>query len=202
MLAVAVVLSPGDGAKSRAVTAFPQLVLMVGEIILGYVRQNAGRIRSVPYRLRERGLQALDQDLSVEGFAQEADCSRFQGPVAVACDGKSGDKDEGKALALGEQMGLQVEPVHNGHPDIGYHAGRIAEVGRSQEIFGRGEGMDRIAKRLDQICGGGANRAVIVDDRYHLRVGQGDAFWKTTRGCPLSPRSGRLRRKWRPENHT
>jgi hypothetical protein len=38
MLAVAVVLSRGDGAKSRAVTAFPQLVLMVGEIILAYVR--------------------------------------------------------------------------------------------------------------------------------------------------------------------
>jgi hypothetical protein len=133
-----------------------------------------GRIRSVPGRLRERGPQALNQGLSVEGFAQETDCSRFQGSVAVACDRKSGDKDEGRALALGEQMGLQVEPAHNGHPDIGYHAGRIAEVGRSQKIYGRGEGMDGIAKRLDEICGGGANRAVIVDDRYDLRVGQAD----------------------------
>jgi hypothetical protein len=38
MLAVAVVLSGGDGAKFRAAPTFPQLVLMVGEIILGYVR--------------------------------------------------------------------------------------------------------------------------------------------------------------------
>lgn len=133
-----------------------------------------GRIRSVPGRLRERGLQALDQGLSVERFAQEAGCSRFQGSIAVACDGKSGDKDERKALAPGEQMGLQVEPAHNRHPDIGYHAGGIAEVGRSQKIFGRGEGVDGIAKRPDEICGGGANRAVIVDDRYDLRVGQED----------------------------
>jgi len=38
MLAIAVVLPPGDDAKSRAVIAFPQLVLMVGEIILAYIR--------------------------------------------------------------------------------------------------------------------------------------------------------------------
>jgi hypothetical protein len=38
MLAVAVVLSRGDVAKSRAVTAFPQVVFTVVEIILAYVR--------------------------------------------------------------------------------------------------------------------------------------------------------------------
>jgi hypothetical protein len=38
MLAVAAIPSGGDGAKSRAVIAFPQLVLMVGEIILAYIR--------------------------------------------------------------------------------------------------------------------------------------------------------------------
>jgi hypothetical protein len=38
MLAVAVVFSEGDGVKSGAAIAFPQLVLMVGEIILAYIR--------------------------------------------------------------------------------------------------------------------------------------------------------------------
>jgi hypothetical protein len=65
-------------------------------------------------------------------------------------------------------MGLQVEPAHNRHSDVGYYAGCIVEAGRSQEIFGRGKGMDDIAKRPDEICGGSANRAIIVDNRYDL----------------------------------
>lgn len=126
----------------------------------------------MPGRLRQRGFQAFDQGLSVEGLAQEAGCARFQRPVAVAFDRESGDKDEGGCPASGKQVILQVEPAHSRHSDVGYHAGCIVEVARYQEIFGGGKGMDDIAKRPDEICGGGADRAIVVDNRYDLWVGQ------------------------------
>jgi len=42
----------------------------------------------------------------------------------------------------------------------------VVEVGRSQEILGRGKCMDDVAKRPDEIPGSGANRVIVIDDRY------------------------------------
>jgi len=140
---------------------------MVGEIIHAYSRLaqrrigSSARCRAV---LGQRGFEAFDQDFPVEWFAQEAGCSRLQGPVAIAFDGKGRDEDEGKGLALGQQVGLQIESAHGRHSDIGYHARCVVEVGRSQEIFGRGKCMDDVAKRPDEIPGGGANRVIVIDD--------------------------------------
>ena len=91
---------------------------------------------------------------------------------------KAVTKMKGKVVALGKQVGLQIEPAHVRHSDIGYHARCVVEVGRSQEIFGRGERMDDVAKRPDEIAGGGANRAIIVDDRYDWWVGQRGSSWR------------------------
>lgn len=102
---------------------------MFREIIHGYRWLARRRIGSFDYRPRQRGFQAFDQDLSVEWFAQEAGCSRFQRPVAIAFDGKRRDEDEGKARTFGEQVGLQIEPAHGRHSDIGYHAGCLVELG-------------------------------------------------------------------------
>ena len=154
---------------------------MFGEIIHGYrwlAQRRIGSFARCRAVLSQRGFEAFDQGLPVEWFAQEAGCSRPQGPVAIAFDGKGRDEDEGKGTASGEQVGLQIQAAHGRHSDIGYHARSVVEVGRSQEIFGRGKCMDHVAKRPDEIPGGGANRTIIVDDRYDWWVGQGGFSWR------------------------
>ena len=60
---------------------------MFGEIILGYRRLAQRRIGSFAgccAVLGQRGFEAFDQGLPVERLAQEAGCSRLQGPFAIA----------------------------------------------------------------------------------------------------------------------
>ena len=77
---------------------------MFGEIIHAYrslAQRRIGSFARCRDVLSQRGFEAFDQGLSVEWFAQEAGCSRLQGPVAIAFDGKGSDEDDGKGLALG-----------------------------------------------------------------------------------------------------
>jgi hypothetical protein len=112
---------------------------MVGEIILAYnepARQRTGSFAPCRAVSRQRSFEARDQGFSVEWFAQEAGCSRLQGPIAIALDGKSRDENDRKAAPVGEQVGLQFKPAHGGHSDIRYDARRVVKTGRSQELFG------------------------------------------------------------------
>jgi hypothetical protein len=141
---------------------------MVRGTILAYIRFRTEAVSVLFIRcravLRQRSVEALDQDLTVEGFDQKADCARLQRPGAIAFDRESSDENEWKASSLGKQVGLQLESAHHRHPDIRYDAGRVIQVGRTQEFFGRCKCMDDVAERSDEIAGRGANRPIIVDD--------------------------------------
>jgi len=110
------------------------------------------------------GVEAFDQGFSGERFCQEAGRSRLQGSRASVVDGESRDENEGHAVSLGAQMGLQIETAHRRHLNIGYHARGVVQVRRSQEFLGRTERMDDVSERPHEIVGRGANGAVVVDD--------------------------------------
>ena len=81
-------------------------------------------------------MQAADQSLAVEGLGKKTHRSRGQRFRSAAFLGKGGDEDGGHAFALGNQMPLEIDPAHARHSDIGNQTGRIADAGRSQELFG------------------------------------------------------------------
>jgi hypothetical protein len=110
------------------------------------------------------GIEAVDQGFSGEGLGQETGRSRLEGSHASVVDGEGGDENEGYAVPLGKQMGLQLETVHRWHLNIGYHARGVIEVRRSQEFLGRSERMNDVSERPHEIAGRATNGAVIVDD--------------------------------------
>jgi hypothetical protein len=82
----------------------------------------------------------------------------------VALDRESGDENERQTVSAGKQVGLQFEPAHGRHSDIRDHARCVTKVGRSQELLGRRECMDGVAKRSHEVVGRAANGYIIVDD--------------------------------------
>ena len=174
--------------QSHSVPFHLQLVQMFGPLIPTYRRRArgiefvlvvAGGLASPGARRRSNsggsfarriavllqgGVEAFDQGFSGEGFCQETGRSRLQGSRASVVDGESRDENEGHAVSLGTQMGLQIETAHRRHLNIGYHARGIIQVRRFQEFLGRGERMNDVSERPHEIVGRGANGAVIVDD--------------------------------------
>src|SRR5438067_1697869 len=55
------------------------------------------------------GVEAVDQGFSGEGLGQETGRSRLQGSRASVLDGEGRDENERQPVALGEQVGLQLE---------------------------------------------------------------------------------------------
>ena len=110
------------------------------------------------------GIEAIDQGFSGEGLCQETNRSRFQGSYASVVDGERSDENEGYAVSLGKQMGLQIETIHRRHLNISYHARGVIHVRRGQEFFGRGERMNDVPERPQEIAGRATDGAVIVDD--------------------------------------
>lgn len=162
MLSLPSVFLRDGAAKSRAATVHVQLVQMFRGIILAYIDLDSRARRCA--MLCERGIEAFDQRISVKRLDQKADRARLHGSGPIGFDGEGRDENEREAPAVGNQAGLQVEPAHRRHPDIGYHAGCVVQLRRVQEFFGRRIGLDRVAKRPDKIVGRGTDRHVIVDD--------------------------------------
>lgn len=110
------------------------------------------------------GIETCDQGFPVERLGQVADRPGLQGSHAIALDGEGGDENERQAVSPGKQVGLQFEAAHGRHSDIRYHARCVTQLGRSQELLGRREAMDGVAKRSYEVVGRGANGPIIVDD--------------------------------------
>jgi hypothetical protein len=53
--------------------------------------------------------------------------------------GKAMMKMIGTTCSRGRKHGLQVQPAHSWHMDVGDQARRVLPAGRSEESFGRGE---------------------------------------------------------------
>ena len=110
------------------------------------------------------GIEAVNQGFSGEGLGQETGRSRLDGSHACVVDGEGSDENEGYAVSLGKQMGLQLETVHRRHLNIGYHARGVIQVRRPQEFLGRSECMNDVSERPHEIAGRATNGAVIVDN--------------------------------------
>ena len=110
------------------------------------------------------GIEASNQGFPIEGLGQIADRPGLQSSRAIALDGEGGDENEWQAISPGKQVGLQVETAHGRHSDIRDHARCVTQMGRSQELLGRREGMDGVAKRSHEVVGRCANGPIIVDD--------------------------------------
>src|SRR5258708_29981979 len=87
----------------------------------------------------QRGVEVVDNLLAVDGLAEEPRSARRLGALAEAVRGKGSDEDDRHHLFPGEKHGLQVQPAHSWHMDVGDQARRVLPAGRSEESFGRGE---------------------------------------------------------------
>jgi hypothetical protein len=110
------------------------------------------------------GIEAVDQGFSGERFGQETGRFRLQGSYASVVKGEGTDENEGYAVSLGKQMGLQLETAHRRHLNIGDHARSVIQVRRPQEFLGRSECMNDVSERPHEIAGRATNGAVIVND--------------------------------------
>ena len=146
---------------------------------------------AAPFPARAVSRQSIRASPS-KGLVRKQVAPAFSARVAIALDGESRDENERQAVSLGKQVGLQIEAAHGRHSDIRYHARCVIQVGRSQELLGRRECMDDVAKRPDEIVGGGANGAIIVDDRNYWWVGQSGPSWSARPEVSLAaqPRDG------------
>ena len=129
------------------------------------IKQGSGKIINIASLLSfQGGIEASNQGFPVEGLGQIADRPGLQSSRAIALDGEGGDENEWQAISPGKQVGLQVEPAHGRHSDIRDHARCVTQMRRSQELLGRRERMDGVAKRSHEVVGRCANGPIIVDD--------------------------------------
>ena len=135
------------------------------------------------------GVEARGQGFAVERLGQE---SRLRPPSARARESlstaKSGEENERQAVSAGRAGGPAVRaPLIGRHSDIGDHARRAAEVGRSARTPrpDASLGMDGVAERPHEVAGRGANGPIIVDDRDHRWVRTQRSFLMARTASPM-----------------
>jgi hypothetical protein len=121
----------------------------------------AARVAAVPLYGRA---ETIDQDVLIEGLGQEASRAIFERAGADALIGNRRDENERHAVSLGPQPGLQLNPAHRGHPDIGDHAPGIVQLRRLQKGLGGWKKMDDVSERPQEIVYRGANGCIVVND--------------------------------------
>jgi len=140
-------------------------------------------------------VKAFDQSVPVEGLGQEARRARLNRSRADTLDRESRNKDERHAISLGLQVSLQFDAAHFSHLDICNDARRAIHIFRQQELFGRCECMDDVAKRPHEIAGRNANGSIIVNDGDHWNFGQSGLSCGRKRRASAPPSHKRVRRK-------
>src|SRR5271165_168756 len=68
------------------------------------------------------GLETMDEAVAVEGFRQVADRPALKRSRANLLIGEGGEENERRGIALGAQIGMQVDTAHTGHLDVRNHA--------------------------------------------------------------------------------
>ena len=114
--------------------------------------------------LLQGNIETLDEAVPVEGLSQVTNCS---GPKRLRTNlliGESGEENERHAVALGEQMGLQLDAAHAWHLDICNHTREVIEAIRSQELFGGCECIYDEPERPHKAVRRGAYGCIIVND--------------------------------------
>jgi PAS domain S-box-containing protein len=113
----------------------------------------------------ECGAEALQQTRLVNGLSKVADDPIVErtGPVGVV--GVGGDEDRRNRVSGIDEVSVEVDSCHCRHLDVGDQArGFIPPMGR-EEIGGRSERLDSVAKRPHEPSHGLAKELIIVDDR-------------------------------------
>src|SRR5437868_5269593 len=72
------------------------------------------------------GSNILEQDFIVERFCEELGCASPQGLHAHFCVAVCSDENGRNAATLGVELGLQLQPGHTRHADVGDQACSVA----------------------------------------------------------------------------
>ena len=114
--------------------------------------------------LFQRGMQMLDQEATIEGLVQETNRSALKRALPNILFRKGANKNKRQAMAHSAQMRLQLYTAHGRHLDVSNHARRIFQLRRLEKGFGRGENMNRISQRPDEVLRRGADRCIVIND--------------------------------------
>jgi hypothetical protein len=112
----------------------------------------------------EHAIQACDQGLAVEGLGENADGTGLGSFALAAFFREGGDENDRPVPARGDEVSLQVDAAHAGHPDVGDQAGRVCKTGGMQEGFRRVKAMGRKTMQADQLGRCNTYRLVVIDD--------------------------------------
>jgi hypothetical protein len=114
--------------------------------------------------LLQGGLETLDKAVPVEGLGQVANRPGPKRLRTNALVGEGREENERHAVALGKQVGLQLDAAHTGHLDICNHTREVIEAVRPQELFGGCECIYDVPERPHQAVSRGAYGCIIVND--------------------------------------
>jgi hypothetical protein len=119
---------------------------------------------TVSAALTQRGRDAFDQVGCSEGFGEEAHGSCVQCLSADAVLGECRDKDERQVMTLCAQKYEKVQTAHSRHLHIRNDTGRLAQAGRLQKFFCRGECVDQKSVRAEEIFSCGPDGCIVVNN--------------------------------------
>jgi hypothetical protein len=114
--------------------------------------------------LLQGSLETLDKAVPVEGLGQ---VTNRPGPKRLRTNpliGEGREENERHAVALGKQVGLQLDAAHAGHLDICNHTREVIEAVRPQELFGACECMYDVPERPYKAVSRGTHGCIIVND--------------------------------------
>jgi hypothetical protein len=113
----------------------------------------------------QRLLHTFEQLRFIERLAQKTDCSGLHRSVSSPVLWKGSNENDRRAVAVSNQVVLQLHTVHTGHLHIRNDAGRFAQSGRGQEFFRRSKRVYRKSHQPQQPGCRGTHRSIVVDDR-------------------------------------
>src|SRR5262249_13795480 len=113
----------------------------------------------------QRLLHTFEQLRFIERLAQKTDCSGLHRSLSSLVLWKGSNENDRRAVAVSNQVVLQLHTVHTGHLHIRNDAGRFAQSGRGQEFFRRSKRVYRKSHRPQQPGCRGTHRSIVVDDR-------------------------------------
>jgi hypothetical protein len=113
----------------------------------------------------ERRTKTAHEMILIQGFAKVANDPILQSarPDVVIRIGRH--KDGRNRVPHFDEASVELESRHRGHMNVGDQAGGFAKVRGSEEIGGRRESLDAVAKRPYEPSHGLAKELIIFNDR-------------------------------------
>jgi len=110
------------------------------------------------------GIEALDEDMTVDWLAEEGDGTGCLCTPADSLFGKGGDEDDRYARPAYDHLLLKLHSAHSWHLHVRDDARGIIQLGRAKELLRGSEHARPIAERPNKATHCSSDGIIIVDD--------------------------------------